>query len=130
MSKIFKIATTAATFALIVATVSPAHAISEAYRKQLQREHKTQLSDIDDANRAPEDRTTKKFTGGDNNMFEVITDKQCHVKKINGFAPKRQQRHGGKVTVTGAAGDKFEVTLKPCAVAWKNDGELIPLDQE
>lgn len=45
MSKIFKAATTAATFALILAAVSPAHAISEAYRKQLQREHKTQIQD-------------------------------------------------------------------------------------
>lgn len=45
MIKIFKAATTAATFALIVATVSPAHAISDAYRKQLEREHKTQVQD-------------------------------------------------------------------------------------
>ncbi|MCX8985126.1 hypothetical protein [Citrobacter portucalensis] len=45
MTKIFKAATTAATFALILAAVSPAHAISEAYRKQLQREHKTQVQD-------------------------------------------------------------------------------------
>lgn len=48
MSKIFKVATTAATFALIMATVSPAHAISEAYRKQLQREHKTQLDELNE----------------------------------------------------------------------------------
>lgn len=45
MTKIFKVATTAATFALILAAVSPAHAISEAYRKQLEREHKTQVQD-------------------------------------------------------------------------------------
>ena len=130
MSKIFKIATTAATFALIVAAASPAHAISEAYRKQLQREHKTQLSDVDDENRAPEDRKGKTFTGGDNNMFEVITDSQCKVMRINGFAPKRFERKHGKVLVTAATGDKFEVNPKACHVGWLNDGEVIPLEQE
>lgn len=40
-----KLIHTAATVALIVAAVSPAHAISEAYRKQLEREHKTQVQD-------------------------------------------------------------------------------------
>lgn len=127
MSIVFKVLTTAATFALIVATVSPAHAISEAYRKQLQREHKTQLSDVDDANRAPEDRSTKKFTGG---IYEVITDNQCHVKTINGFAPKRLQPHNGKVTVTAATGDKFEVDATHCRILLNANGEVTALVQE
>ncbi|MJS61834.1 hypothetical protein DOC35_19315 [Salmonella enterica subsp. enterica] len=126
MSKLFKIATTAATFALIVATVSPAHAISEAYRKQLQREHKTQVSEIAEVEAA----NTKKFTGGENGMYEIITDKQCHIKTINGFAPKRLQPHNGKVTVTAQTGDKFEVDAKHCRIFWNNDGALTPLEQE
>lgn len=126
MNKMFKVLTTAATFALIVATVAPAHAISEAYRKQLQREHKTQLSDIDDANRAPEDRTTKTFTGG---IYEITTDSQCHIKTINGFAPKRQQPHNGRVTVTAATGDKFEVDAKHCRIFLNANGELTALNR-
>uniref|UniRef100_UPI002A7F47A7 hypothetical protein n=1 Tax=Enterobacter sp. 296B2 TaxID=3077765 RepID=UPI002A7F47A7 len=31
---------------LLTTTITQAHAISEAYRRQLQKEHKTQLSDI------------------------------------------------------------------------------------
>lgn len=31
--------------ALVTANIAPAHAISEAYRRQLQREHKTQVQD-------------------------------------------------------------------------------------
>lgn len=49
INKTFKITTTAATFALLCAVVigasSPAHAISHAYRAQLEREHKTQVQD-------------------------------------------------------------------------------------
>lgn len=40
-----KLIPTVAAFALFMAAVSPAHAISEAYRKQLEREHKTQVQD-------------------------------------------------------------------------------------
>lgn len=130
MTTIFKIATSAAALALIVAATSPAHAISEAYRKQLEREHKTQLSDIDDENRAPIDRKGKTFTGGTNNMFEVITDEQCHVKKINGFSPKRLEPKHGKVIITAATGDKFEVNVKACQIGWMHDGQVIPLTQE
>ena len=130
MSKIFKIATTAATFALIVATVSPAHAISEAYRKQLQREHKTQQSEIADTEAAIASAHTKTFTGGDNNMFEVVTDEHCHVKTINGFPPKRLEPKAGKVIVTAQTGDKFEVNVKRCHIGWQNDGEIIALAQE
>lgn len=120
-----KLAVIGAAVALMAGAITPAHAISEAYRKQLEREHKTQLSEIQTAEAAQ----TRTFTGGENKMFEVVTDAQCHVKTINGFAPKRLQPHNGKVTVTAATGDKFELTLKPCGVAWHNNGVLIALMQ-
>lgn len=126
MSKIFKIATTAATFALIVATVSPAHAISEAYRKQLQREHKSQQTEIADNEAEIAAAHTKTFTGG---IYEIVTDESCHIRTINGFPPKRLQPHGGKVTVTAQTGDKFDVDVKHCRIFLNANGELTALNR-
>lgn len=60
-----------------VAACTNANAISEAYRRQLQREHKTQQSEIKAA-------TLDTYA---DNVIEVQADGKCNVKKVNGFAP-------------------------------------------
>lgn len=115
--------------AVLALAVPPAHAISEAYRKQLEREHKTQQSQIADTEAVLARAHGKKFTGGDYNMFEVITDSHCRVKTINGFPPKRIESKHGKKIITAGTGDKFELNQKACRIGWLNDGEVIPLHQ-
>lgn len=67
--------------AIIIAGMAslPAHAISEKYRQQLEREHKTQ---VQDANQSVE----PSYVFADK-VFKVIVNDACRVKKVNGLPP-------------------------------------------
>lgn len=70
-----------------VAACSNANAISEAYRRQLQREHKTQQDDVSGDHTAPTKGANAGLHTYADNVIEVQADLKCNVKKVNGFAP-------------------------------------------
>lgn len=71
-----------------VLTVSSAHAISEGYRKQLEREHKTQVQDIS----SPLSKNSSNSYS--DNFLDVQVSSDCQVKNINGFPPLKTKKTG------------------------------------
>lgn len=118
-----KLIMTCVAAALTLTAISPAHAISEAYRKQLQKEHKTMNDDAHGKHVAP----TKN--GGlqtfSDNVIEVQADSKCNVKKVNGFAPKGIKHVKADMaqvkTAMGATISVLKNKDGSCDMTWTNE---------
>lgn len=108
--------------ALTITAISPAHAISEAYRRQLQREHKTQQDDVNSNHTAPTKGNNKGLHTYSDNIIEVQADAKCNVKKVNGFAPKGIKHvKSDMAEVKTAMGATISVLKNPdgsCDMTW------------
>ncbi|WP_333855241.1 hypothetical protein [Leclercia sp.] len=117
----------AAVMATIFAgSVAPAHAISEAYRKQLQREHKTQQDDVNGDHTAPTKGPGAGLHTYADNIIEVQADSRCNVKKVNGFAPAGTKLVKGTniMNVKTKMGATISVEKRSdgsCDMTWTND---------
>lgn len=86
--------------ALIAAAVfaaANANAISESYRRQLQREQQTQMQESHAAN--SNFSGLRQYKGGEYGKYMIEADKNCHIKTINGFPPKSAKRMDASMTV-------------------------------
>lgn len=114
---------TLAILAAVALTATNANAISEGYRKQLEREQKTQLQEAHAANSAfPGLRT---YTGGANGMYLIEADKNCVIKTVNGFPPKPAKRIDDTLTAyPSAIGTTFLAfkTAKGCKYMFNYNG--------
>ncbi|EHQ9605824.1 hypothetical protein KS527_004589 [Salmonella enterica] len=117
-----KLIMTCVAAALTITAISPAHAISEAYRRQLQREHKTQQDDVNGDHTAP----TKGLRTYADNLLEVQADAKCNVKKVNGFAPASVKHVKSDMAQVKTRMDKnitISVLKMPsgCDITWMNE---------
>lgn len=101
-----------------VLTVSPAQAISEGYRKQLEREHKTQVQDLSSP------LSKNGFNTYSDNFLDVQVSSDCHVKTINGFPPLKTTKIGENLYEVKT---RLNITLSilkqkdACAIAWSSE---------
>lgn len=71
-----------------------ANAISEAYRRQLQREGTTQMDELN--HKLPVvKKGAKHYT---NDIYDVVVDAKGNVLTINGFKPKAKKRMDATLT--------------------------------
>lgn len=118
MKKIITLAFVAA--AAITAT--NASAISEGYRKQLQREDQTQMQESHAAH--SNFKGVRKYKGGN---YLIEADKNCKIKTINGFPPKGSKRFDASMTVyTAAIPTKFTAftTAEGCKYQYSYNGDV------
>ncbi|EAO1133539.1 hypothetical protein EX011_21480 [Salmonella enterica] len=106
--------------ALTITAISPAHAISEAYRRQLQREHKTQQDELNSTSQ------TKGLRTYSDDLLEVQADAKCNVKKVNGFAPASVKHVKSDMAQVKTRMDKnitISVLKMPsgCDITWMNE---------
>ncbi|EAB4417274.1 hypothetical protein D7B12_17745 [Salmonella enterica] len=103
---------------VLAVTAFSANAISEAYRKQLERSHTTQ---VQDAQGSPSRHTVYTYA---DDIIEAQIDDTCTVLKVNGFPPTKMKHISKEL-------DEFEtemdvtlsVLLLPgdkCDVTWTN----------
>ncbi|HBM2815665.1 TPA: hypothetical protein LU109_003577 [Enterobacter hormaechei subsp. xiangfangensis] len=102
--------------ATTLTAMAPAHAISEAYRRQLQREHKTQQSEI----------ASNEITTYSDSLLEVQADGKCNVKKVNGFKPASVKHVKSDMAQVKTRMDKnitISVLKMPnaCDITWMNE---------
>lgn len=121
-----KLILTCVAAALTMTAISPAHAISEAYRKQLQREHKTQMDDVSGDHTAPTKGPNKGLHTYSDDTIEVQADAKCNVKKVNGFAPVSSKIVKGTniMNVKTKMGANISVEKRSdgsCDMTWTND---------
>ncbi|HGX3708913.1 TPA: hypothetical protein ACNEJR_003674 [Escherichia coli] len=115
-----KLIMTCVAAALTITAISPAHAISEAYRRQLQREHKTQQDELNSTSQ------TKGLRTYSDDLLEVQADAKCNVKKVNGFAPASVKHVKSDMAQVKTRMDKnitISVLKLPnaCDITWMNE---------
>ncbi|EJF7575675.1 hypothetical protein M8623_003353 [Salmonella enterica subsp. enterica] len=115
-----KLIMTCVAAALTITAISPAHAISEAYRRQLQREHKTQQDELNSTSQ------TKGLRTYSDDLLEVQADAKCNVKKVNGFAPASIKHVKSDMAQVKTRMDKnitISVLKTPnaCDITWMNE---------
>lgn len=115
-----KLIMTCVAAALTITAISPAHAISEAYRRQLQREHKTQQDELNSTSQ------TKGLRTYSDDLLEVQADAKCNVKKVNGFAPASVKHVKSDMAQVKTRMDKnitISVLKMPsgCDITWMNE---------
>ncbi|EAW2493101.1 hypothetical protein AXL65_02420 [Salmonella enterica subsp. enterica] len=118
-----KLIMTCVAAALTITAISPAHAISEAYRRQLQREGKTEMSDLADQQRATASKSLRTYS---DDLLEVQADAKCNVKKVNGFAPASVKHVKSDMAQVKTRMDKnitISVLKMPngCDITWMNE---------
>lgn len=74
---------------MAAASITPAHAISEKYRQQLEQSGKTQMDELAEPVKPNTPNMSKGLTTYSDSLLEVQADSSCQVKKVNGFAPKK-----------------------------------------
>ncbi|VGQ11521.1 hypothetical protein SB5439_04961 [Klebsiella variicola] len=120
MKKIIALAViAAATF-----TAVNANAISEGYRKQLDREENAELQKAFAAH--SNFSGVREYTGR-NGRYVIEADKDCKIKTVNGFAPKSSSRLDSTMTVVNSAmGVTFLTAVTPtgCKYIYNHAGAV------
>lgn len=106
------------------ASMSPAFAISEKYRYQLEQSGKTQMDELAEPVHPNTPNMSKGLTTYSDKMLEVQADSSCQVKKVNGFAPKHikhVKKNMDEVQTQMGATLSVLYTGTGCDITWTNE---------